>query len=386
VERYRALVEATRLVAAGRDLDAVLDALIEQTARLLRTPGVSLHMAEPGTTRLIRRRLNAFTAPGSDADSIGRPMEIDAFIMEAIARRAPLFTCDFQGDPRVRQAAKESFPTVRATMAVPLFADDELVGALFVHWARPHETDAEELELVEALGQHAAIAIRSARLLDEARRARREQEALFEAAGDGIMVVTARGEFIAANDRARAWLAGRLGRIPTTVAGLRELARPLLADGSGEPDAPLAHERALAGEVATEELVVPDVDGTRRHLHVSAAPIRGEDGGVVAAVVIARDITALRRSIQETARLDGAVKTARRVGHELCNQLALVAGYGELLADMAEGSTAEMAGLVHNAAMNAGEVMQLMQRIIRFEETEFGGQMMLDLERATRRT
>jgi PAS domain S-box-containing protein len=385
MERYRALVEATRLVAAGRDLDAVLDALVEQTSRLLDTLGVSLHMAEPGTTRLIRRRRNALTAPGSDADSVGEPMESDAFIMEAIARRGPLFTCDFQGDPRVRQAAKASFPSVRASVAVPLFADDELVGALFAHWDRRHEADAEELELVEALGQHAAIAIRSARLLDEARRARREQEALFEAAGDGIMVITARGDFVAANDRARTWLANRLGRMPTTVEGFRELARPLLADGSGDADTPLAVERALAGEVATEELVVQDVDGTRRHLHVSAAPIRGEDGRVVAAVVIARDITALRRSIQETARLDGAVKTARRVGHELSNQLALVAGYGELLAGMADGPTADMALRVHDAAMKAGTVMQLMQRIIRFEETEFGGQVMLDLERATRR-
>src|SRR5688572_18324241 len=121
MERYRALVEATRLVAAGRDLDAVLDALVEQAGRLLGTPGVSLHTAEPGTTRLIRRRRNAFTAPGSDADSIGQPMESDAFIMAAIARRGPLFTCDFQGEPRVRRAAKESFPSVRASLAVPLF-------------------------------------------------------------------------------------------------------------------------------------------------------------------------------------------------------------------------------------------------------------------------
>jgi PAS domain-containing protein len=381
VDRYRALVEATRLVAAGRDLDAVLDALIEQTARLLDTSGVSIHVAEPGTMRLVRRRLNALVLAGSNEDAIGRAVEVDPFVREAIERRTPLFTPDLHADPRIRAAAKESLPRVRASMTVPLLADEELVGALFIHWDRPHETDAEELELVEALGRHAAIAIRSARLLDEARRARRQQEALFEAAGDGIVVIDAKRQFIAANDRARAWLSSRLGRMPTTVDAFHELARPLVTDGKPM----LAGERALLGELATEELVIEDVDGTRRHLHVSAAPIRGQDGAVVAAVVISRDITALHRSIQENARLDGAVKTARRAAHELSNQLALVAGYGEILRTMAnDGPFEAMAGRVHQAAMTAGATLERLQSIIRFEESEFGGQVMLDLERATK--
>src|SRR5687768_324052 len=121
MERYRALVEATRVVAAGRDLDAVLDALIEQAGRLLGTDGVSFQVAEPGTNRLVRRRRNALAPPGSDVDTIGVPMVPDAFVLEAVARRAPLFTGDFHGDPRIRPAAKASFPDVRATVTVPLF-------------------------------------------------------------------------------------------------------------------------------------------------------------------------------------------------------------------------------------------------------------------------
>ena len=386
MERYRALVEATRVVAAGRDLDAVLDALVEQAGRLLGTAGVSFQVAEPGTTRLVRRRRNALAVPGSDVDSVGVPMEPDAFVLEAIARRGALFTDDFQRDPRIRAVAKESLPRVRASVTVPLFADEELVGALFAHWDCPHRADAEELEVVEALGQHAAIAIRSARLLEEAKRARREMEALFDAAGDGLFVIDAVGDLVVANDAARGWMANRLGRMPTTLQGFLALAQPFVADGSAGPDGPLALERALAGETATEELVIQDLEGTRRHLHVSAAPIRDERGRVAAAVVIARDITELRRSIQENARLDGAVKTARRITHELSNQLALVAGYGEILAGMADGPVAGMADRVHNAAMKAGSTLELLQRIIRFEESEFGGQVMLDLERATRRT
>jgi PAS domain-containing protein len=383
VERYRALVEATRVVAAGRDLDAVLDALVEQAARLLDTPGVSIHVAEPGTNRLVRRRRNALVRSGSSEDSVGGPVELDKFVLEAIAHRAPLFAPDLHADPRIRQSSKDALPKVRATMTVPLFADDELVGALFVHWSRDHRTDAEELELVEALGQHAAIAIRSARLLDEARRARREMEAVFEAAGDGVVLINKRRELVAVNDRARAWLTDRLGQLPRTIDAFRTMGRPVAAEGTAGPVV-LAGERALAGEAATEELLIEGRDGAQRFLHVSAAPIRDQEGGVAAAVLIARDITALRCSIQENARLDGAVKTARRAAHELSNQLALVAGYGELLDGLADGAFAEMASRVHAAAMKAGATLERLQQIIRFEESEFGGQVMLDLERATR--
>jgi hypothetical protein len=117
---------------------------------------------------------------------------------------------------------------------------------------------------------------------------------------------------------------------------------------------------------------------------VTAAPIPGADGAVQGALIIARDITSLRGSIAERARLEGAVKTARRAAHELSNQLALVAGYGELLNGLASGPLADMAERVSSAAMVAGAKLEQLQQIIRFEETEFGGQVMLDLERATR--
>jgi len=52
-----------------------------------------------------------------------------------------------------------------------------------------------------------------------------------------------------------------------------------------------------------------------------------------------------RFAIADRERLDGAVKTARRVAHELNNRLALLSGYGEMLADM-ERVSAPRAGSV----------------------------------------
>jgi hypothetical protein len=86
----------------------------------------------------------------------------------------------------------------------------------------------------------------------------------------------------------------------------------------------------------------------------------------------------------EQARLDGAIKTARLVAHELNNQLSLLTGYGELLADDGEGETAEFARGIVRGARASAETIARLQRIIRFEEIDGGADYpMLDLEAST---
>jgi hypothetical protein len=91
----------------------------------------------------------------------------------------------------------------------------------------------------------------------------------------------------------------------------------------------------------------------------------------------------MRRAAAERAQLDGAVKTARLVAHELGNQLAIIIGYGEQLAAGLTGEQAEHAERVVAGAEAAGRIIARLQRIIRFEETDVGGGPMLDLVAAT---
>ena len=113
------------------------------------------------------------------------------------------------------------------------------------------------------------------------------------------------------------------------------------------------------------------------------------DGLMVAAgfAACALALTAQRRQHEEQivvvarqARLDGAVKTARLVGHRLGNQLAPVAGYAEVLCDLAGPEQAEIAERINRAALRVSDTLSRLQRIRRFEETEVGGWTMLDLE------
>ena len=128
-----ALIEATRVVAvsAGRDLEATLAALARQARQALGD--------RPG-----RDRAGPGRRPGQRAG--GRPT--------------------FVGDHGADAAT-------RAEMVVPLRSGEELVGLLRVGWANPRTLAPRELEVAAAFGEHAAIAIRTARLVEASERAQR---------------------------------------------------------------------------------------------------------------------------------------------------------------------------------------------------------------------
>jgi GAF domain-containing protein len=95
------------------------------------------------------------------------------------------------------------------------------------------------------------------------------------------------------------------------------------------------------------------------------------------------ELERLVATIAESARLDGAIKTARLVAHEINNQLSPVRGYAEVLGDVLGGEQAELARRIMNGAEAAARTVARLQQIIRFEETETSGYRMLNLEAAT---
>ncbi|HZR00201.1 MAG TPA: hypothetical protein VFC93_15470 [Chloroflexota bacterium] len=86
----------------------------------------------------------------------------------------------------------------------------------------------------------------------------------------------------------------------------------------------------------------------------------------------------------EQARLEGTLRTARRVTHELRNVLAPVAGYGELLAIRCGGDEATLAERLKRSALEAAAFLAKLDAIERYREVEFAGELMLDLDAAAR--
>lgn len=169
LQRTQALVEAARLISAsGHDLDAVLDTLTEQTRLLVGGDGGALHLAE-WDGRLVVRRASSLAAPGAALATAGTRFWPGKLTREAIVRRRPVVAGRLPHQAELDPGTRRTFPTVGTCMAVPLIAGDELVGVMHVAWEQCREIAPEDLEIAEALGAHAAVAIRAARLVERLR-------------------------------------------------------------------------------------------------------------------------------------------------------------------------------------------------------------------------
>jgi GAF domain-containing protein len=175
----------------------------------------------------------------------------------------------------------------------------------------------------------------------------------------------------------------------------------VLTSGRGEyvPDLGAAAEAGVPGAASATHygvrstLVVPlHVAGrTIGTLHANAPSANAFDPTRLVPMQVLADYAAgavaqarLRDAAEASARLDGALKTARMVGHELNNKLAIVSGYGDMLIErLGPGEQSHTALRMVEASDEAAQVLRRLQSIIRFEERTLGGVAFLDLDAAT---
>src|SRR5690242_11145772 len=127
----------------------------------------------------------------------------------------------------------------------------------------------------------------------------REQqlEAIFDAMADGIFVYDKDGRILRMNRAARDLLG--LDDLPGyTALSLEERGTLITQHYVQEQSLPLvqwATTRVLSGEVLTDatavELTARNLRGRELRIHLSGAPIRDQEGNIVGAINICRDVT-----------------------------------------------------------------------------------------------
>ncbi len=174
-DRLRELAEVEGLIAASLDLDRVLRAIAEATARLVEAPVVHLWTADRGA-RLLRLRAWS-VSPDTPAAETRPTMPFGEGITGLAAERGtPVFVADAAGDPRVRNRAWTEAGLV-AILAVPILSGDRLLGVLTVRAAQGRLSAPEDQALVMSFAARAALAIENARTYADAlRRAARLRE------------------------------------------------------------------------------------------------------------------------------------------------------------------------------------------------------------------
>lgn len=221
---------------------------------------------------------------------------------------------DVRNDGRFVQIGE--FPVV-SVMCVPLLTDDRPVGALTATSRKRNAFQAEDLNLLAAFADQAAIAVKNAALYHRLAEEKQRTEAIIQGLGDGVIVTDAQLNLTLLNPMA-AHVLGLAGPA-TPEAPLSSVADDALT--SILQSAADAGNQPVMGEI---ELAAP-VGDRRRVYHVLATTVRDDAGAVRNIIAVLRDITS-RKEVEDMKSSFLSV-----VSHELKTPLHSIKGFVDII-------------------------------------------------------
>jgi hypothetical protein len=306
-----ALYDTAGDLAALRDVDAVLEAIVHRARQLLATDTayLTLHDAERGDTYM------RVTDGSISAKFRALRLAMGAGLGGLVAQTSnPYATADYFDDARFRhknhidEAVTEE--GLVAILGVPLRLGQRVIGVLFAANRSARPFLQEEVSLLASLAAHAAVAIDNARLLQETRNAldelsrahktaREHGEAVERAAlaHDRMTSLVLRGGGI---EDVAAVVTDVLGG---SLAVLDDLGRPITGD-VGELDVGVFEaaqaSRALGRTVRKSDLLVASVDVGGEPLCTLILRSDDADGRILErAALVCALLLLFRRSVAE---------------------------------------------------------------------------------------
>ena len=198
-ERRRRTAEAHaeigRLLGQSLDLAEVSDRIVESVRTLLRVANAALFRLRPETEDLESLSLRGDHGVGAGSRLV-YPLGQGAIGLAARSRR-PVVTSDLLVDPRIPQPPDHQARMKRAgfgaVLAVPLVVQGRVIGALSLGNTVGRQFTDEEVQVVEAFADRAAIALETARLYQEVRDARDFLQSIAASSADAIVTTDVHG-------------------------------------------------------------------------------------------------------------------------------------------------------------------------------------------------
>jgi PAS domain S-box-containing protein len=227
---------------------------------------------------------------GFDTKSFGfAPASGEGLLGRVWTERTPVWLADLQSDPSHPRAPMAQAAGLHAAVAIPITLGNQFLGVLEFLSRDARPPDQALLEMMEGLGRQIGQFIQR----KEAEARHMHQASIVESSDDAIIGKSLDGTI-------RSWNAGAAkvyGYSAEEVIGRSvsllippdrpsELDRIMDSVGRGEP-------------VDRLQTVRVTKDGRRLHMSITISPIRNDQGQVIGASTIARDITEQRRAVDD---------------------------------------------------------------------------------------
>ncbi len=165
LERYQRLSEISRDLASMLDLNALLNRIVQAAADLSNAQAASILLYDENKGQLYFESASNLDEPLMRGLIVPVENSIAGWI---VTNRKPIIISDTQHDPRhFGDIAKSTNITTTSMLGVPLTAKEKVIGALEAINKHSGEFNAEDQDVLMALGGQAAVAIENARLFQQ---------------------------------------------------------------------------------------------------------------------------------------------------------------------------------------------------------------------------
>ena len=183
-ERSDALYRVSNLLAGAHETDAVLDLIVNEATRLVGATAATIRLLEGDLLLPGAHTESAADFTGRTADEIPTVLveEGKNILGHVMATKKPLVSEDAPEDERLTQVGRQAFKRhgFHGTALAPLIANDRSIGVLSVMDSRIRSFTDDEVSLLSAFADQAALALEKARLLNEAEREKERSDALYQ--------------------------------------------------------------------------------------------------------------------------------------------------------------------------------------------------------------
>jgi signal transduction histidine kinase/ActR/RegA family two-component response regulator len=400
LERWLARHEraATLLAEVGRDLIQAFDPrlvgqrIVDSVCALMGAESAVLFRLDPATEELVSVAASGSAAPFDRAGVVlGRGMGLEGL---AVSQRCLVSSPNILADPRVRLDPEGRQRVVegrcRAAICAPLGMQGRVVGILSLGDRAGRTFRADEIRLLQAFADQAALSFEQARLYEEARRreAAVEQERVLlqttlEHLGQAVSVVDRELRLVAWNTQFLDFLEfpREFGQVGKPFEDFVRYNAERGEYGPGDPEQHVRDRVALARRFEPHAFQRVRPDG--RVIEVRGSPMPG--GGFVTTYT---DVTereqrgeALRRSearLRQAQKMEAVGRLAGGVAHDFNNLLTVIAGRGEILLRQlpTEDPRRRHADLIRQTAFRAAD---LTRQLLAFSRKQVLQPKVLDL-------